>query len=55
MKTVQLPVEWIERLKDYMRAVRDAEDYEMQKANVSALLGYLDSLNSFLDKDKDEK
>lgn len=49
MKEVKLPIEWIERLKYYTDRVQNAGKFEKShEMAVYALLGYLDSLDTFL-------
>lgn len=52
-KTVELNIEWIERLRAYTDKVRmTAEEPMSHKFAVTALMGYLDSLDIYLPNPK---
>lgn len=45
-ETVELPIKWIERLKDYTDNVRETSDKTIEhKFAIITLLGYLESLD----------
>jgi len=50
-KEIIVPKEWIERLKVYTDRIEKSEDdsnTKLYQLHVTALLGYLDSLNEFI-------
>ena len=51
-QTIEIPIAWVVRLKEYTKQLDDIPTDNQGRCLISALLGYLESLDILIKKDK---